>query len=85
MAPALAPECAMRSLKREDRRNRTDGDKYYRFSKDEKLKAITMEQADHLNGPWRDVDGFSLSKLQGYEGPECYLVKLITEQFTQRH
>lgn len=49
-----------------------EGDKYYRFSKDEQYKAITMEVGDTLTGPWKDVPGFSLAKLQGYEGPECY-------------
>ena len=26
-------------------------------------------------GPWKNVPEFSLSKLRGYEGPECYLVE----------
>lgn len=52
-----------------------EGDKYYRFSKDEQFKAITMEVSDKLMGPWQDVPGFSLAKLQGYEGPECYRLK----------
>jgi hypothetical protein len=52
-----------------------EGDKYYRFSKDEQYKAITMEVSDKLMGPWQDVPQFSLSKLQGYEGPECYQLK----------
>jgi hypothetical protein len=52
-----------------------EGDKYYRFSKDEQFKAITMEVGDQLMGPWRDVTNFSLAKLQGYEGPECYPLK----------
>ena len=51
-----------------------DGGRYHRFTKDEKHKAITMESADKLAGPWREVADFSLSKLVGYEGPECYLV-----------
>ena len=49
-----------------------EGNKYYRFSKDEQYKAITMEVSDKLMGPWQDVTQFSLSKLHGYEGPECY-------------
>ena len=53
---------------------RSDG-KYYRFTKDEKFKAITMEVATKLSGPWSDVPGFSLALLRGYEGPECYLVE----------
>jgi hypothetical protein len=50
---------------------RDDG-KFFRFSKDEKFKAITMESSEKLSGPWRDVPEFSLAKLQGFEGPECY-------------
>ncbi len=46
--------------------------KYYRFSKDETVKAITMETSDKLTGPWKEVSDFSLAKLQGYEGPECF-------------
>jgi hypothetical protein len=49
-----------------------DGSAYYRFTKDEKLQAITMETAPHLSGPWSDVPVFSLAKLVGYEGPEIY-------------
>ncbi|MDQ8188026.1 glycoside hydrolase family 43 protein [Pelagicoccus sp. SDUM812002] len=49
-----------------------DGQNYYRFTKDEKFKSITMETAPRLSGPWSDVPDFSLAPLQGYEGPECY-------------
>jgi hypothetical protein len=60
---------------------------YYRFSKDEKFKAITMEVAEDLMGPWRDVSEFSLAKLQGYEGPECYRMGaswcLILDHYSQ--
>lgn len=49
-----------------------DGGKYYRFTKDEEFKAITMDESARLAGPWRNVEGFSLAKLVGYEGPECY-------------
>lgn len=47
---------------------------YYRFSKDESVKAVTMERADKLMGPWKAVDGFSLATLHGVEGPACYPV-----------
>ncbi len=40
--------------------------------KGEQVKAITMEAADRLAGPWAEVSGFSLAGLRGYEGPECY-------------
>lgn len=49
-----------------------DGKQYYRFSKDEKFKAITMEVSSDLMGPWKDAAEFSLGKLQGYEGPAVY-------------
>lgn len=52
-----------------------DGKSYYRFTKDEKFKAITLETADRLAGSWRDVPNFSLAHLVGYEGPECYLIE----------
>lgn len=45
---------------------------YYRFTKDEKFKAITMERAEQLDGPWTDVPNFSLAKLVGYEGPAAF-------------
>lgn len=46
--------------------------RYYRFTKDEKFKAITMEVSDKLDGPWSDVPGFSLAQLRGFEGPACF-------------
>jgi beta-xylosidase len=55
-----------------------DGGVYYRFTKDEKYKAITLESADRLAGPWRDIPEFSLGRLVGYEGPECYLIEPAT-------
>jgi hypothetical protein len=52
-----------------------ENDKYYRFSKDEEYKSITMEVSTNLLGLWRDATNFSLAKVQGYEGPECYRIK----------
>lgn len=49
--------------------------KYYRFTKDEKFKAITAETSDTLDGPWTDIPDFSLAKLTGFEGPACFLMK----------
>ncbi len=49
-----------------------DGSHYYRFTKDETTKAITMETSDQLMGAWTNVPGFTLASMQGYEGPECY-------------
>jgi hypothetical protein len=52
-----------------------DNGKYYRFSKDESFKAITMEVSQKLMGPWQDVSQFSLAKVTGYEGPACFLLE----------
>jgi hypothetical protein len=52
-----------------------DGRNYYRFTKDEKFKAITLETSPKLMGPWTDVPNFSLRDLRGHEGPECYIVE----------
>ena len=48
---------------------------YYRFTKDEKFKAITMETSRTLIGGWQDVPEFSLGKLTGYEGPTCFKIE----------
>lgn len=52
--------------------------RYYRFSKDESVKAVTMEASEKLSGPWTDVQGYNLSNLRGYEGPSCYLLQPTT-------
>lgn len=52
-----------------------DADAYYRFTKDEKFKAITMERAESIAGPWTDMPEFSLARLRGYEGPACYQIQ----------
>ncbi len=48
---------------------------YYRFTKDEKYKAITMECSQDLMRGWRDVKDFTLDKLTGYEGPTCFKIE----------
>ncbi len=50
----------------------SDGNTYYRFSKDEQYKAITLECATDVIGPWVDIPEFSLAKLVGYEGPVAF-------------
>jgi hypothetical protein len=68
---------------------------YYRFSKDEEYKSITMEVSTRLLGPWNDVTNFSMAKIRGYEGPECYQIQpagggkpatwcLILDQYSKR-
>lgn len=56
-----------------------DGTNYVRFTKDEQYKAISMETAPRLSGPWSTVPGFTLSKLTGYEGPELYQLEPARE------
>ncbi len=53
---------------------REDG-MYYRFTKDEEFKAITMESSTDLMHGWKDVEGFTLAKLTGYEGPTCFMTE----------
>lgn len=48
---------------------------YYRFSKDEKFKAILMEKATRLDGKWTEMPDFSLAKMIGYEGPACFVIE----------
>ncbi|MEO7933098.1 MAG: glycoside hydrolase family 43 protein [Chthoniobacterales bacterium] len=48
---------------------------YYRFSKDEKSKAIIAETSTKVMGPWTEQSSFSLGTLRGYEGPTCFVMK----------
>lgn len=48
---------------------------YYRFSKDETVKSITMETSRKLNGPWTAISAFTLAGVQGYEGPACFPIE----------
>ncbi len=52
-----------------------DGRNYYRFTKDERIKAVSLETSPKLMGPWKDVPDFTLNNLRGYEGPACYIVE----------
>ncbi len=52
---------------------------YYRFTKDEKHKAITLEHSRDLMDGWKEVEDFSLGKLTGYEGPTCFRLKPKTD------
>jgi hypothetical protein len=54
---------------------RAEDGKYYRFTKDERIKSITMEAANKLAGPWTEMPNFSLAQLRGYEGPSCYFIE----------
>ena len=56
-----------------------DQGKYYRFTKDERDKAITMEVGDTIRGTWTEVEDFTLKTMTGYEGPACYQLRPSAE------
>lgn len=66
-----------------------DGEKYYRFSKDEVSKKIILEVGDSLeNDAFSPVESGTLSGLYGLEGPECYRLPdghfcLIADRFAE--
>ena len=49
-----------------------DAGSWYRFTKDESRKAITMEFSPSVKGPWMEIPAFTLGTTFGVEGPECY-------------
>jgi hypothetical protein len=52
-----------------------DGRAYFRFTKDEKHKSVTLHSSHALEGEWREIETFSLRGMAGYEGPQCYLIE----------
>lgn len=60
------------------------GDSWYRFTKDEREKTITMEVSDHLLQGWRDVETFNLGDLRGYEGPTAFVGEYTEEGTPKR-
>jgi len=49
-----------------------DGDSYYRFTKDDNLKSISMETSKRLIGPWREIPQFTTEQGKNFEGPLCF-------------
>jgi hypothetical protein len=49
-----------------------EGDTYFRFSKDEEIKSVTLERSSDLLGEWRSAPDFSLGEVRGVEGPLCF-------------
>lgn len=60
---------------------------YYRFSKDETEKLITLESGEDLMGEFQLIESATLKNLSGVEGPECYYLQnqkkwcLIVDRF----
>lgn len=51
--------------------------RFYRFTKDETAKAVTMETAPSLNGEWKPVESYTIdgapgTSVHGYEGPTIF-------------
>jgi hypothetical protein len=49
-----------------------DGDTYYRFVKDDRIKSVTMETSRKLIGPWQDMPQFTSGQGKNSEGPICF-------------
>lgn len=55
-----------------------DGDTYYRFLKDDKLKCVSMAFSKKLTGPWREMPQFTAGQGKNFEGPICFRLKATT-------
>lgn len=55
-----------------------DGDTYYRFIKDDKMKSVSMAFSKKLRGPWREMRQFTAGQGKNFEGPICYRLKATT-------
>lgn len=66
-----------------------EGGIYYRFSKDETTKRITIDYSDCLTGhDFKPIDSKTLDALEGVEGPECFRLPdgnwcLIVDRFAE--
>ncbi|MGE5607898.1 MAG: glycoside hydrolase family 43 protein [Bacillota bacterium] len=56
-----------------------DGDTYYRFTKDDKEKSVSMASSKKLMGPWQEVQQFTAGKGKNFEGPICFQLKPVTD------
>jgi len=56
-----------------------DGDTYYRFTKDDKDKSVSMASSKKLAGPWQETPQFVSGKGKNFEGPICYQPKRATD------
>lgn len=55
-----------------------DGDTYYRFIKDDKMKSVSMAFSKQLTGPWQEMRQFTAGQGKNFEGPICYRLKAAT-------
>ncbi|HXE54712.1 MAG TPA: glycoside hydrolase family 43 protein [Tepidisphaeraceae bacterium] len=52
-----------------------DGDTYFRFTKDDKTKSVSMASSRRLMGPWHEMEQFTAGTGKNFEGPICFQLK----------
>ena len=52
-----------------------DGDTYYRFTKDDHKKCVSMASSKKLMGPWQAMPQFTAGQGKNFEGPICFRLK----------
>lgn len=52
-----------------------DGDTYYRFTKDDSSKSVSMASSKKLAGPWQEMPQFTAGQGKNFEGPICFRLK----------
>jgi hypothetical protein len=51
------------------------GDAYFRFTKNDHSKAVTMETSQKLIGPWTPMPQFTAGQGKNFEGPICFQLR----------
>ncbi len=54
------------------------GDAYYRFTKNDHSKAVTMETSKQLLGSWTPLPQFTAGQGKNFEGPICFSLQTTT-------
>ena len=54
------------------------GETYYRFTKDDKMKSVSMATSTKLRGPWEEMAQFTAGQGKNFEGPICYRLNAAT-------
>ena len=55
-----------------------DGEAWYRFTKDDRQKWVTMETSRKLMGPWQAMPQFTAGQGKTWEGPICFRLEATT-------
>lgn len=51
---------------------------YYRFTKDDQTKSVSMETSPKLMGPWQPMPQFTAGQGKNFEGPICFRLPSVT-------